>query len=130
MHFFVNLKGNRRDAGKPVLSTRQFLNIGDPSPSDGSTPERFASAVNFEKQIGRNLAYMHNGEGEINSQITSEEAKRKEDQATEFPCRKARVSIRARSDFSSVRTSISFYIIIIIKVSFDKSKYSYNFQLQ
>nr|UEC49144.1 WRKY42 [Amorpha fruticosa] len=95
-----DLQGNRHDAEKSVLPTRQFLKMGERSPSDVTITEGFASADNIEKNIGRNLAYAHNVEGEVNSQMTSEETKRIEDQATEVSCRKARVSIRARSDFS------------------------------
>ncbi|KAL2327546.1 hypothetical protein Fmac_020973 [Flemingia macrophylla] len=94
-----DLQGNRKDAKKPMLHTRQFLNIGKSSLLDSNT-EECASAENIEKKIlGRNVAC---GEGEnINSQITShEEAKHTEDQTSEITCRRAKVSIRARSDFS------------------------------
>ncbi|XP_027339320.1 WRKY transcription factor 42-like [Abrus precatorius] len=71
-----------REGAEKAMFTRQFLNIG-------------------EKKVGRNIVDdEYNVEGEINSQITSKEPKRSEDQASEVPCRKARVSIRARSDFS------------------------------
>ncbi|TKY72954.1 WRKY transcription factor 42 [Spatholobus suberectus] len=97
-------QGNRQDAEKPMLHTRQFLNIGESSRLDGNT-EGCASAENIEKKIlGRNLSCdKYNVEGEINSQITSHEAKHTEDQASEVTCRRAKVSIRARSDFSLIR---------------------------
>ncbi|RDX61452.1 WRKY transcription factor 42, partial [Mucuna pruriens] len=96
-------QGNRKDAEKPMLHTRQFLNIGESSLLDGNT-EGCASAENIEKKIlGRNHACdKYNVEGEINSQITSHEAKRTKDQAFEVTCRRAKVSIRARSDFSLI----------------------------
>lgn len=105
------MKGNKQDAEKPMLHTRQFLNIGESSILDGNT-KACAIAENAEKKmLGKNLACddnKYNVEGEINSQITSHEAKSTEDQVSEVTCRRARVSIRARSDFSSVRVSISF----------------------
>ncbi|XP_061361726.1 probable WRKY transcription factor 47 [Gastrolobium bilobum] len=89
------------DMEKPVLPTRQFLNSCNKRPSDGSTTKVFAYPENIEKNIGKNLKYAYNVEGKTNKQITtSQEAKIKEDQACVASCRKARVSIRARSDFS------------------------------
>ncbi|KAL5100741.1 hypothetical protein RYX36_005068 [Vicia faba] len=88
--------GNIQDEEKPVFPTRQLLNIDEPSASDCSKREGFASLENNENiNIGRNFAYecfnsIH--EGEIIS--------KKEDQVYEVECRRARVSIRARSDFS------------------------------
>jgi len=115
------LKGNKQDAEKPMLHTRQFLNIGESSILDGNT-KACAIAENVEKKIlGKNLASdinKYNVKGEINSQITLNEVKSTEDQASEVTCRRARVSIRARSDFSLVRISISFcnyYIIISVR---------------
>lgn len=91
-----------------MLPTRQFLNIGEPSPYSHcrKTAEGFASAENFEKGRRSLACYEYENEGDINSQITSQE--RIEDQAaSEGTCRRARVSIRARSEFSLVRTSMS-----------------------
>ncbi|KAK7411775.1 hypothetical protein VNO78_03214 [Psophocarpus tetragonolobus] len=100
-------QGYREDAQKPMLHTRQFLNIGESSSLiDGNSRKSCASAENVENKIlGRNLACDKYNvvEGEIiNSQITSHEVKRSEDQASEpeVTCRRAKVSIRARSDFS------------------------------
>ncbi|MGR2462719.1 hypothetical protein ACUX4R_28080, partial [Salmonella enterica] len=92
------LKGNRQDdEEKAVLPTRQFLNIGEASSSDhGSKTEGFASAEKIEKS--RNIAC--DVEGETNSQITSQETKSIDEPQTSEITRKARVSIRARSDFS------------------------------
>jgi len=95
------LKGKIQGLEKPVLHTRQFLNIGDcSSVSEGYTE-------NVEKKIF--------GEGEMNTKIALHEAKCIEDQASEVTCRRAKVSIRARSDFSLVRICISFrnYCVII-----------------
>lgn len=102
-----------------MLPTRQFLNIGELSPSDGSTTEGYASAENTEKNIGsRTIAYACNVEGEIKNQITSEGAKGIEDQASKVSFRKARVSIRARSDFSLVRIDfnpiLSFFLFLVL----------------
>ncbi|KAK7304038.1 hypothetical protein RJT34_15040 [Clitoria ternatea] len=73
-------QGNGKDAEKPMLHTREFLNIGEKAEGFGT----------IEKKMGTDM------EGEINSQITSQE-----DQISEIStCRKARVSIRAISDFS------------------------------
>ncbi|XP_058727531.1 WRKY transcription factor 42-like [Vicia villosa] len=89
--------GNIQDEEKPVFPTRQFLNIDEPSSSDCGKREKFASLENnVNVNIGRNFAYecinnIH--EGDIIS-------KRLEDQVSEVECRRARVSIRARSDFS------------------------------
>ncbi|XP_061354803.1 WRKY transcription factor 6-like isoform X2 [Gastrolobium bilobum] len=94
-----HLQGNGQHVEKPVLPTRQFLNIVETSPSDGSKTEGYASLENVENNMYRNLAYAYNVEGKINSQIIPQEAKRIEDQA-HGSCMKARVSIRARSDFS------------------------------
>uniref|UniRef100_A0A0R0GBF6 WRKY domain-containing protein n=1 Tax=Glycine max TaxID=3847 RepID=A0A0R0GBF6_SOYBN len=102
-----DLQGNKQDAEKlPMLHTRQFLNMGESSSIlDGNT-KACAIAENAEKKmLGKNLACddnKYNVEGEINSQITSHEAKSTEDQVSEVTCRRARVSIRARSDFSSM----------------------------
>ena len=87
---------------RPVLHTRQFLNTGDHSPSDGSTKEGFPSEENIHKSIGRNLSCANNVEGKISNHITSQEARITEDQASEASCRRARVSIRTRTDFSLV----------------------------
>lgn len=84
------LKGNTQDAEKPVLPTRQFFD--EPSPSDCSKNNGFAIVENNENNMGRNLACEYINEGEINSKI--------EDQSSEVGCRRARVSIRARSDFA------------------------------
>ncbi|KAL5141419.1 WRKY transcription factor 42 [Glycine soja] len=96
-------QGNKQDAEKPMLHTRQFLNIGESSILDGNT-KACAIAENVEKKIlGKNLASdinKYNVKGEINSQITLNEVKSTEDQASEVTCRRVRVSIRARSDFS------------------------------
>ncbi|XP_029125002.1 WRKY transcription factor 42 isoform X2 [Cajanus cajan] len=99
----LDSQGNRKDEEKPMLHTRQFLNIGESSLLDGNTEAR-ASAENIEKKIlGRNVACdKYNGEGEIKSQTTSHEPKHTEDQALEATCRRAKVSIRARSDFSLI----------------------------
>lgn len=75
---------------KPLFLTRQLLNVGEASHSDCSKTEGFASAENME----RNKACQYNNEGEINSKITSQEA------SDHVTCTRARVSIRARSDFS------------------------------
>lgn len=64
-----------------------------------------------EKNIGRNLKYMYtyNVEGKLNKQVTtSQEAKTIEEQAFEASCKKARVSVRARSESSLVWISILF----------------------
>ncbi|KAK7328581.1 hypothetical protein VNO77_22693 [Canavalia gladiata] len=91
-----DLQRNRKEAEKPMLHTRQFLNIFEDNKKEG-----FGSVEDIEKKMGRKNGYddENNVEGEINSQITSQEAKRIEEQPSDV-CRKARVSIRARSDFS------------------------------
>lgn len=96
-----DLQGNKQ-AEKPMLHTRQFLTIGESSVLDGKT-EACASAENIENKIlGRNIEYdkFNIVEAEINTQITSHETKRAEDQTSDVTCRRAKVSIRARSDFS------------------------------
>ncbi|KAK7281372.1 hypothetical protein RIF29_09308 [Crotalaria pallida] len=96
-------KENREDEEKPMFPTRQFLKICEPSPSNGSTTEGFSSVENIdEKNIGRNIAYANNAEGKKNNQITMEGAKDMDHQASELSGRKARVSIRARSNFSLI----------------------------
>ncbi|KAK7354524.1 hypothetical protein VNO80_19989 [Phaseolus coccineus] len=90
-------QGEMQDVEKPMLHTRQFLNIGDCS---SSLSEGYTE--NFVKKIlGRSLACgKNNVEGEMNKKIALDEAKCTEDQASEVTCRRAKVSIRARSDFS------------------------------
>ncbi|KAI5440903.1 probable WRKY transcription factor 47 [Lathyrus oleraceus] len=89
-------KENIQDEKKPVFSTRQFLNIDEPSPSDCGKKEGVTLMENNENiKIGRNFAYEC-----INNIHEGEIISKKEDQAFEAECRRARVSIRARSDFS------------------------------
>lgn len=106
------LKGKIQDVEKPMLHTRQFLNIGDCS----SLSEGYTEKVE-KKILGRSLACEKNNivEGEMNTKIALHEAKCIEDQASEVTCRRAKVSIRARSDFSLVRICISIgnYCVII-----------------
>jgi len=102
-----------QDVEKPMLHTRQFLNIGDCSSSlSEGYKENFV-----KKMLGRSLACEKNNvvEGEMKKKIALDEAKCREDQASEVTCRRAKVSIRARSDFSMVRISTSFcnYCVII-----------------
>lgn len=83
---------------KAASVTRQFLDMSDPSPSrsDGKKSEGFASARN-------NMCSKVTHE---TNQITSEGAKNIGDASDEvYRCRKARVSIRTRSDLSVVRIS-------------------------
>ncbi|CAJ1975687.1 unnamed protein product [Sphenostylis stenocarpa] len=88
-----------QDSGKPMLQTRQFLNIGECSSVFEGNTEKIE-----KKMLGRNFACdKNNVEGEINKNITSNEAKCTEDQASEVTCRRAKVSIRARSDFSLIQ---------------------------
>lgn len=63
-----------------------------------------------EKNIGRNLKYIYtyNVEGKINNRVILQEAKIVEEQAFEASCKKARVSVRARSESSLVWISILF----------------------
>jgi len=105
------LKGKLQDVEKPILHTRQFLDIGDCS----SLSEVYTENIE-KKMLGRSQAYDKiNVEGEMNKKIALDEAKCTEDQASEVTCRRAKVSIRARSDFSLVSISISFcnYCVII-----------------
>ncbi|KAI4344692.1 hypothetical protein L6164_011890 [Bauhinia variegata] len=89
---------------KQALPTRQFLDVSsDPSPSHGNNGEGMGSPEKSGKRTGTELAFGHNVTGDdfINNQIRPEGGKSIEDaQASEASCRKARVSIRARSDFS------------------------------
>ncbi|KAI4335113.1 hypothetical protein L6164_013791 [Bauhinia variegata] len=99
----LHLKDKRQDEilEKQAFPTWQFLAINDPSPSHGKTVEGFDSPKNnIGKHECTRLALAHNVGGDINNQIRPEGAKTIEDQASEPSCRKARVSIRARSDFS------------------------------
>lgn len=104
----------------------QRLNSGDPSPADGSsTTKAFAYAENIEKNIDRNLtSCAYNAvEGKINKQtIISQQ----EDGASEAAsCRKARVSIRAPSDFSLVWIiSIIYHFMHLVNLLV-KMKYIY-----
>lgn len=99
-------QGNKQEAEKPMLQMRQFLTIGESSVLDGNTEACASAESNIEMKIlGRNhFASNNTVEAEINSQITSHEAKHTQDnniiQASEVTCRRAKVSIRARSDFS------------------------------
>ncbi|KAL9314558.1 hypothetical protein ACSQ67_020010 [Phaseolus vulgaris] len=91
-------QGEMQDVEKPMLHTRQFLNIGDCSSSlSEGYKENFV-----KKMLGRSLACEKNNvvEGEMKKKIALDEAKCREDQASEVTCRRAKVSIRARSDFS------------------------------
>ncbi|WJX24615.1 hypothetical protein P8452_13701 [Trifolium repens] len=78
---------NGQNAEKSVLPTRQFFD--EPSSSDCSKKEVFE---NNENNMGTNFACENINEGEINKKV--------EDESSEVGCRRARVSIRARSDFS------------------------------
>jgi hypothetical protein len=80
-----------------VLPTRQFFD--EPSSSDCSKKEVFE---NNENNMGTNFACENINEGEINKKV--------EDESSEVGCRRARVSIRARSDFSLVMTCISIFL--------------------
>lgn len=82
-----------------MLPTRQFFD--EPSPSDCSKNNGFVIVENNENNMGRNLACEYINEGEINSKI--------EDQSSEVGCRRARVSIRARSDFAFVRICMQLF---------------------
>ncbi|XP_004488183.1 WRKY transcription factor 42-like isoform X2 [Cicer arietinum] len=100
-------KGSRQDEEEPILPTRQFLNIDEPSPSYSSKKEGFSLVESNENNKGRKFACEDininnedsiNHEGEINSKIKSQE--QMEDQTSKVTCTRARVSIRARSHFS------------------------------
>ncbi|BAT79982.1 hypothetical protein LR48_Vigan213s003400 [Vigna angularis] len=90
-------QGKIQDVEKPMLHTRQFLNIGDCS----SLSEGYTEKVE-KKTLDRSLACEKKNivEGEMNTKIALHEAKCIEDQTSEVTCRRAKVSIRARSDFS------------------------------